>query len=583
MSETELSKKKRILGVFLRLFSPLIFLAKTLYFWLICLGFAVITFIAHPPVGIWPLSFFVYAILISYTLQKTPLQAFWVGLIAGTLTNTLLYMWLHVLSRFNPAIYLGIPALGLFQGLFLGVSLCVMQVCFVRMPRLPAAFAATGWFLLVEWIRANGPLGAPYAQAGHPLIEAYGIRQWAAVGGVLLLTCIVMLFNLSVACLWDRYRRNSWNRTATFKAIIAASALGFFFAVGAYFRTQLNAQLLNAPTLNVAILQTNISQELKFASYTETDPATRENLQKQLLDRVFEMLTELESIDPKPDLILTPESCFTIDDFDRNFPILLELQLSANRLGAPILVGSTDLTFRKADGSLTDIMEEAQILTSSEGFQYYDYEVSNALFLFKPQQVPNTPKAADYTKIHLMPFGETVPFFNIIPGFVENVVQVGMMLPGDKSQDALSIELRNKQVVKLGATICFEDMFPGLYFKYNREGANLLVNSTNNAWFDPGWGAEYHFAYSRFRAIEFQTSAVRATNTGISAVTLPTGNVMKRLPREQQLIDVIEIPYFTNATPTIYGRFGEWVAWLSLFISALSLYFLLRKKITCLK
>lgn len=577
MEKPPLSKKKRILGSIKSFFSPLrsILLDKSV--WITCILFALMTFVAHPPVGIWPLGFVVYALLISIVLRRSPIEAFWIGLLAGTLTNSLLYTWLHVLSRFNPAIYLGIPALGFFQGLFLAVALWGMQLCIVKFSRLQAAFAATAWFILVEWARANGALGAPYAQAGHVLIDAYGIRQWAAIGGVLLLSVIVMLFNLAIAFLWDRYRRRTWNANASYKLGFTLLALVFFFVSGAIFRLQLDERLRTASSLKVALLQTNISQELKFASYADPDPERQKDLQQQLIDRVFEMLDELEAMDANPDLVLTPESCFTIDDFDRNIPVLLELQSRSNVLKAPIIVGTTDLSFRKPDGSLTDNYKEARLKTSPQGIQYYDYEVSNALFVFRPGEELSSPRAADYAKIHLMPFGETVPYFNIIPGFVENVVQVGMLLPGEKDQKSLPITLQNSEQLKLGGTICFEDMFPGLYFKYNRKGSNLFVNSTNNAWFDPGWGAEYHFAYSRFRAIEFQTTAVRATNTGISAVTLPTGDVLKRLPREKQLLEVIDVPYFTNVRPTIYGRLGEWVGWLSVVGTLITAILLLRK------
>ena len=547
------------------------------------MGFAILQFVSNPPVGWWPLCFIAYGLLLLFVRTKPLFSVFCISLFAGVLTYSLLFSWLHVLSRFNAAIYLGIPALGLFQGLFLAVSCLGFEFFRRRIRGIFGFCVGCSWVLLVEWCRANGPLGAPYAQLGHPLIEAFGLRQWAAVGGVMLLSASVLAFNVGISELVRR-RLEKHLEPKQEKLILLGLGLPVLLAwgLGGYWESLIGNR--ETTPVRVAILQSNISQDKKFASYASEDAIERERLQRELIETVFMQLEKLEESGMESDLILTPESGFTVDDFDRNAEVVFRLQMSADELQAPIVVGATDLAFRREDGSLTDNLEEARILTSPSGVRYYDYEVGNALFLFKPGGKPELPLAADYLKIHLMPFGETVPFFHIIPGFVENLVQVGMMLPGDDKQKALAISLQKSPIeeLKLGATICFEDMFPGLYRKYNQERAHLFINATNNAWFDPSWGSEYHFAYSRFRSIEYQTPAIRCTNTGISALVLPTGEVAERLPTLQELVRVVEVPVPVNPIVTIYGRLGEWVLWLCLgiFVAGTIITFQSRSKST---
>jgi len=122
-------------------------------------------------------------------------------------------------------------------------------------------------------------------------------------------------------------------------------------------------------------------------------------------------------------------------------------------------------------------------------------------------------------KIHLVPFGEYVPLSSFLP-FVNNLVAgIGDYSPGEINP----LPIQGHQ---LGVLVCYEVIFPELARDYVRQGSDLLVNITNDAWFgrsSPPW---QHLAMARFRAVENRVWLVRAANTGVSAIVAPSGRIV---------------------------------------------------------
>jgi len=144
----------------------------------------------------------------------------------------------------------------------------------------------------------------------------------------------------------------------------------------------------------------------------------------------------------------------------------------------------------------------------------------NSAFLLRPDGVP----AGRYDKVHLVPYGEYVPLRKIFPFIGKLVVGVGDFRPGEGFHPIRG------EGWNLGVLICYEGIFPEAARAYKREGATLLVNITNDAWFGRTSAPYQHLSMTVFRAVETRLYLVRAANTGISAIVDPAGKILSRTP-----------------------------------------------------
>jgi apolipoprotein N-acyltransferase len=203
--------------------------------------------------------------------------------------------------------------------------------------------------------------------------------------------------------------------------------------------------------------------------------------------------------------------------------------------------------------------------------------VSHAYFLFGT--VAETPRGAPlnsavllrpdgtlvdrYDKINLVPFGEFVPRFF---GFVNRI-----------TQEAGDFASGNRIVVfpmddhRIGAFICYESVFPEEVREFVREGANLLVNLSNDGYFGHSAAREQHLEIARMRAVENRRWLLRSTNDGITAAIDPGGRVNLRLPMYREFVAPMNFAYASDMT--FYTQHGDWFAWGCLLAAAAALFF----------
>jgi apolipoprotein N-acyltransferase len=163
-----------------------------------------------------------------------------------------------------------------------------------------------------------------------------------------------------------------------------------------------------------------------------------------------------------------------------------------------------------------------------------------------------------YRKMRLVPFGEYVPALPFLgpgafPGIERLVESVSDFTPGS------SPTVGNVMGVPTASFICYEAIFPSLVRRFVANGAELLVNITNDGWYGTSSAPYQHFAMARFRAVENRRYLVRAANTGISAVIDPVGRVVAEtalFERRALLVDVSAVP-----ETTFYSRNGDVFAW----------------------
>ena len=161
-----------------------------------------------------------------------------------------------------------------------------------------------------------------------------------------------------------------------------------------------------------------------------------------------------------------------------------------------------------------------------------------------------------YDKIQLVPFGEYVP--NAF-GWVNRITgEAGDFQPGGK----VAVMAANGH--RLGAFICYESAFPGLVRQFTRNGAQVLMNLSNDGYFGDSAAREQHLLLVRMRAAENRRWILRATNDGITAMIDPAGRTTETLPSFMQTASLMKFNYSEELTS--YVRFGDWFAWLCLLV-----------------
>ena len=159
-----------------------------------------------------------------------------------------------------------------------------------------------------------------------------------------------------------------------------------------------------------------------------------------------------------------------------------------------------------------------------------------------------------YDKAHLVPFGEYVPLRRWLPFVGKLVAQVGDFEAGPPGQ---VVKWKDHRIAPL---ICYEAIFPALTRAAVRNGADLLVNLTNDAWYGRTSAPYQHLSLCVFRAVESRRSFVRAANTGISGFIDPTGRITS--PTDLFVDAVVSHDVPALSVSSIYTRIGNLFVWL---------------------
>jgi apolipoprotein N-acyltransferase len=249
---------------------------------------------------------------------------------------------------------------------------------------------------------------------------------------------------------------------------------------------------------------------------------------------------------PTPtDLIVWPESPAPFEDIDPQFRAAMAAL--ARTAQAPVIVGNTGFEPNT---------------TSKSGYTLYN----RASFI-----TPDGTYAAHYDKMHLVPFGEYVPYKQFFFFAKSLLNEVGLFEPG-----------KQRTVFKTGGHtygtfICYESIFGDEIRQLPQQGADVLINISNDGWYGDTSAAWQHLNMVRMRAIENHRWILRATNTGVTAAINPYGRVTAGAPRHQRTSIRVHFGYENDLT--FYARYGDLFAYACAFITTLPLALSLRPRV----
>jgi apolipoprotein N-acyltransferase len=173
--------------------------------------------------------------------------------------------------------------------------------------------------------------------------------------------------------------------------------------------------------------------------------------------------------------------------------------------------------------------------------------------------------------MHLVPFGEYIPARHSFPLFAKIA---GELVPGDlRAGSEYTIFHIDSPPLRIAPLVCFEDTVGDETRRFVGDGAQLLVNITNDSWFGRSPGAVAHLDNALFRAIENRRPLVRDTNTGVTCIVDAEGRVLHSLRDadgspflEGVLFGIVNVPRVGPVT--LYTRFGDWVAYMAVAVAA---------------
>ena len=164
-----------------------------------------------------------------------------------------------------------------------------------------------------------------------------------------------------------------------------------------------------------------------------------------------------------------------------------------------------------------------------------------------------------YDKIHLVPFGEYIPFQTLITFARALTREVGTFARGSQRTP---LTLGN---MKVGTFVCYESIFPGEVRQFAHNGGEVFVNVSNDSWFGDTGAPRQHLNMARMRAVENNRWLLRDTNSGITAVIDPYGRIVAEAPRNQRV--ALQGAFGLEESTTFYTRHGDWFAFLCAIIT----------------
>jgi apolipoprotein N-acyltransferase len=221
----------------------------------------------------------------------------------------------------------------------------------------------------------------------------------------------------------------------------------------------------------------------------------------------------------------------------------------AKNAGVPMLIGSS----------------QHQKFRSAEPRPKLKFQ--NSAFLIDPEK--GLSRAQSYHKNRLFPFGEYLPYRDVIPWSAIGIPDLIGYIPGE------GLSVFETPEYRFCVTICWENMFPDLVRQFVNRGAQFIINITNEAWFGKT-AAPYQFvSMNVFRAVENGVYVVRCANTGVSCFIDPCGRITNRVENKNGQDIFIPGVKCSAVIPleskTLYARYGDWLVWVC---TAVSVFFL---------
>jgi apolipoprotein N-acyltransferase len=448
------------------------------------------------------------------------------GFLYGWLTYRIFNFWLE---EFNPVAHQVVPM----------VYAVYFMIFFPTVRWVEKKIPSHGWLIYtlfwvaLEVFRTKGFLGYAYGIIGYTQYRFLRFIALADITGVLGVSALVVLPSALVA--WrinyppEEKKLLTWGKTlGIYSAVfLLANIYGWISTV----------DYQDSPVWRPALIQHN-------------EDAWMNGM--EIYKKSFEVLQQQSSLalEENPDVIIWPETAFVpAIEWHEHYRREQEKVLLIEKLRA--ILASSDTPFIIGNNDSKRVGGEKKSW--------------NSVLLIEQGEIVDR-----YHKIHLVPFGEHFPYENIFPDFYQKIVDQGIAFY-EKGDEYTVMETGG---VRFGSLICFEDTFPYLSRNFARQGIDVLVNVSNDAWSKANASCMQHAAMAVFRSVENRRSMVRSTCSGFTASIDPNGKILDSLEPFTQGYLIAEVPLYTQRT-TLFTRLGSWFDWLCVSASGLLIVYIM--------
>ena len=461
------------------------------------------------------------AMLMLASLGARTRDAALYGFINGALFYPLSVPWIATVMRqygnnINWPTAAGILALMTLAGALFPLTFAILvSRAGKRSIAMACVFAPFLWVAL-EFARTHLPIiGFPWNLVGYAASGNLALVQLASATGIFGLSLLVVGFNALVV--WAIASPSSKSRRAVLVTLLVLVGVA---KIGPRFVPRAHADHI------AHLVQTNLPQE-------EVYPSNWMDLHANDMQQLE--VISIDAAKKSPGVIIWPEVPAPFSLQDPQFTAIADR--IAKNSGQDFLVGVVDW---------------------KGGVRWQGQASNSAVLLAPPGQ-----RLFTYDKIHLVPFGEYVPLRRYLFFAHSLIDSVGDFTPGR----TYSVGLLPGG--HFSVFICYEAIFSNEIRRFTANGAQLLVNISNDGWFGRSSAAAQHLMMARVRAVENRRWLLRDTNTGYTVDVDPYGRIVARLaPFTRTELDA---PYGFRSDLTPYTRFGDWLAWLCVIATILLL------------
>ncbi len=496
-------------------------------------GVGFIAFIALIPV---------FAVIRNTTWKLTPVYGFFYGFMFYLFFN-------YWLKTFHPLAILIVPIIKGGEMLLLFPALKAAQKLFKKHGYLVEAVVYVAYsYLSQDWFA-----GYPYGTLGSAIYRYLPLIQISEIFGIWGVNLLMILPQTFLAYyLYALYNRSGLSFKAYIKknlvfvityAVLFVATLIFGFASLSYWKAQQPDKVWRVATIQ----HSADTWKGGYATYRNNFNTLRK--------------MSLESLQGNPDIILWSETAFVPSvAWHENHPsdpatsaLVEEFVAFGKSLPIPLVTGNPE-------GEIDDPSLPA--FGADGSWNRKDY---NTVIFFEDGKIKNT-----YRKQHLVPFTEHFPYEKEMP-WLYNLLLANDYNWWEKGFDPVVFE--TEEGVRFSTPICFEDVFGYLNAGFVANGADVIVNMTNDGWSKAVSAQMQHLGLAVFRSIENRRTTVRGTNSGMTCVIDVTGKIIDMMEPFKVGWHIYDVPVYTGETfgTTIYTRHVNWFAYLNIYLSVILL------------
>ena len=442
-----------------------------------------------------------------------------------------IYRTMHVYESIPAAASAGILFLfALYVGLYHALFGLLVGAISGKISRMVALMLSPFIWVAVELARAR-ITGFPWDLLGYVQVDNLTLTRLAPITGVMGLSFLIAAVN----ALWLLRPTSQYPKARTL-GITAAAFITFFAVVTTVY--------FHPPAAEHADGVATLVQE-NLGVGREAVPETKEH-----------MLAAFSDLSLHPSVGLTPK-----DQHVFGTPVHDHSQLIAWPEGPTDFIDS-DPILRQSMSQLA-IKANAPVIVNDVTITSYNDNGHPDLYNSASFFLPDGTYAGHYDKMHLVPFGEYTPYKPLF-FFVGHLLDGLNFIPGTQRT------LLKSGGKNYGVFICYESIFGNDMRRFALDGAQVLVNISDDGWYGDTSAPWEHLDMVRMRAIESRRWIVRATNTGITASIDPFGRVIDTLPRH--IRGSLQVAFGYRSDISFYSRYGDWFGWLCAIVTAAALF-----------